>query len=126
MDRAKTAEEQASTIQSWKALRDFFHEFGECDDGAISEGFSDSVVRLLISDWSHVSSLQEMVDTDRDFGSFVLRHIDDLMSPSQLNSIGELASRSCPKDARRICKDIRGRVEEIREDVKGQRIPVSH
>ena len=118
IEQAKNAEEHASTIRSWKALYQSFIKYHECDDGAIGEGFSDSVVRLLINDWSNIDYLQKIVDKNPSFESFVLRHIDELMSPVQLTKIDDLAQNSCPKRAKHICVKIEMRINRVKAIVK--------
>jgi hypothetical protein len=115
VEQAKQAEEQASSVTSFNALHQSFKEFGACDDGAIGEGYSDSVARLLIIDWLKIASLQQAADADRPFGAFVLKHVDELMSPTQLEKIDELARLSCPKEAQKLCSAIKGRIEQIRK-----------
>ncbi len=46
-ERAREAEEVAATAQSWRQLHEMLSRFAACDDGAIAEGFSESVTVLL-------------------------------------------------------------------------------
>ncbi|WP_143109243.1 hypothetical protein [Dyella sp. OK004] len=114
---AKKAEEQASTLKTWSALHQSFKRYAACDDGAIAEGYSNSVATLL-ADWSDVVSLNRMVTKDKKFGDFVIKHIDWLMTPSQLESIDSQAGKSCPTEATALCGRIRERVSEIRSSAE--------
>lgn len=44
---AKAAETVAASIYSWKKLYFVFQKYGHCDDGAIGEGFSESISVLM-------------------------------------------------------------------------------
>jgi len=111
---AKAAEEKSSTIANWSQLHIAFNRFKSCDDGAIGEGYSDSVVRLLTEQWDGISELQKAFSTSQSFEIFILRHIDELMTPSQLTKIESNATNRCPSDAKEFCRKILGRIGEIR------------
>jgi hypothetical protein len=70
----------------------------QCDDGAISEGYSDSVGRLLSDGWATISQLDKLVARDAEFGSFALGHIDETMSPAQARKIDEKCERALPAE----------------------------
>lgn len=112
-EMAKKAEEQASTLKTWSALHQSFKQYVTCDDGAIAEGYSNSVATLL-SNWNDVASLTKIIAKDKSFGDFVIKHVDWLMTPSQLDSIDSHASKSCPTEAAALCGQLRERVSEIR------------
>jgi hypothetical protein len=111
---AKTAEEGADSMANWSQLHKAFTRFKFCDDGAIAEGYSDSVVRLLIEQWRDVSDLQKTFDADQGFEVFVLRHVDELMSPTELTHIQSNATNSCPSGAHKFCQKIIDRVGAVR------------
>lgn len=109
---AISAEKQASSVPSWTELYKSYKKFAQCDDGAIGEGHSDSVARLLSDHWNSTNQLNRLVSHDRDFEAFVLRHIDELMSPAQAEKIRENAETRCPSDARRFCKSVAARIRK--------------
>lgn len=51
---AKAAEVVAASISSWKKLHYVFHKYGHCDDGAIGEGFSESISVLMTEQWKSI------------------------------------------------------------------------
>ena len=110
---ARKAEEQASTLKTWNALYQSFKHYAACDDGAIAEGYSNSVAALL-SEWDDIGSLNKLVIKDKKFGDFVIKHVDWLMTPSQLEAIDSHANKSCPTEVSGLCVRIRERVKEIR------------
>jgi hypothetical protein len=102
---AINGETAASGARTWDALYDAFHRFGHCDDGAIAEGFSDSVVRLLASRWQDLHEFEQLSVPDRRFRAFVLRHIDSTANERDLRRIVAQSS-ACPSHARPVCRDI--------------------
>jgi hypothetical protein len=46
-ERGARAEREASSLENWAAVYRSYQEYQGCDDGAISEGYSESVSRLL-------------------------------------------------------------------------------
>jgi hypothetical protein len=69
------------------------------------------VARLLADDWSQFAKLKRLM-SDKSFAKFVLRHIDQLMSPEQEQNIRDNASKRCPADATATCKSILSRLNE--------------
>jgi hypothetical protein len=107
-----TAEEkqalgQADSLRDWDAVYRSFINFAHCDDGAIAEGYSDTVGRLLASDWKHLGALAKLVATDKKFEHFVLRHIDETLPIKVLKTIASNAEKSCPADQTTLCGKIR-------------------
>ena len=90
-------------ITDWNDLYEQFKQYTHCDDGALAEGWSDVVVRLLTKDWKTVSTLSRLTNADAKLSDFVLFHVNELMSPDEAHTIVANARTKCPKDARRIC-----------------------
>jgi hypothetical protein len=110
------AEKEASSLLSWAQVYKSYKEFSQCDDGAIAEGYSDSVARLLSDRWRGTGQLNRSISHDRDFEMFVLRHVDELMSPIQAENIVKNAKDFCPSSATRLCERIIARVKETGPD----------
>lgn len=81
------AEEAVQGLRSWKDVYRAFKQFGHCDDGAIWEGYSDSVVRLLSVHWEQLHDLNTLSKSDKKFLAFVIRHIDATTDESELKSV---------------------------------------
>ena len=111
------AESAASTVRDWEAMYDAFHRFSGCDDGAVGEGFSDSVARLLASRWDQLYELEHFAEANRHFRAFVLKHIDATASEKDLRRIlGH--TKECPGYARPICRDIENRARAALSELK--------
>lgn len=47
----KQALDESDGLNDWNALHRNFIRFAQCDDGAVAEGYSDAIGRLLVHDW---------------------------------------------------------------------------
>jgi hypothetical protein len=122
-EEAIQAETESSTLKDWDSVYQAFKRFGHCDDGAIGEGYSDSIARLLASDWAHIEKANTLTSSDKKFRRFVLHHIDELMSPDQWRMISENARDHCPTSAARLCKLIESRLSEVDQNIRRRKIP---
>ena len=111
---AKAAESVASSLNSWPEVHRAFSKMAACDGGAIGEGFSESVVSLLVAHWSKLDELARLTRHDSRFERFVIRHVDELMSPDEAKQIFQNANNLCPPHASRLCAALRRRVEELK------------
>jgi hypothetical protein len=102
----KQALDQADSLKDWDAVYRSFTHFAQCDDGAIAEGYSDTVGRLLARDWKHLGTLAKLAATDERFENFVLRHIDETLPIDVLKTIARNAATGCPADQATLCGKI--------------------
>jgi hypothetical protein len=101
------ADAEADTLKTWQAIHDSFLRYRKCDDGAIWEGYSYSVVTTLASRWDQLPSLQTLISHDSSFRDFVFRHIDATMPTEDLAAIARNAERRCPTELPKLCAEIR-------------------
>ena len=81
-------------VNSPATLHDAFLVFGGCDDGGVSELFTEAVTRMLALQWASVSQLQSLVATDPRFKQFIFKHIDATTPVETLRRIS-LAPKAC-------------------------------
>jgi hypothetical protein len=93
-------------IRTWDALYKSFKSYRQCDDGAIAEGYSESVARILVDRWNTLPQLARLVRKDADFQSFVLKHVDATLDITDVQKIRKKAREECPAGLREICKDL--------------------
>ena len=105
-EEAQAAEAVAATARSWGRLHQQFRRYAHCDDGAIAEGFSESVTILLADDWGTIRQLGAVVTSDPAFRKFVIRHIDETVPVERLKQIAKNASKRCPPNLKHLCNDI--------------------
>lgn len=102
----------AGTIRDWDDLYVAYSRFGKCDDGAIAEGFTESVARMLADNWVSTGKLAPPVRRDRDrrFLDFVYRHINESADQKDLEKIlVNVRTRGCKNIGRSICMGIKRR-----------------
>ena len=113
MQEAKKAEESIDSSLDWSGVYKLYKNFSHCDDASIAEGYSDVISRLLSDKWNNVNQLNRLVSRDRGFERFVLKHVDELMSPDQSRKIRNNAVGRCPYRSGRLCKAILDRLGEV-------------
>ncbi|WP_027485608.1 hypothetical protein [Rhodanobacter sp. OR87] len=112
-EMAMKAMDEASNLGTWSAVFESYKRYGQCDDGAIAEGYSASVADLLANHWADTSKLVTLANTNPDFGRFVLKHVDESMSLDQGKSIRDSATNNCSAGARKLCRAILKRFMEF-------------
>lgn len=98
--------ESLSTAQSWGQLHQQFKNYAHCDDGAIGEGFSESVSLLLADHWQDIDQLEIILKSDFTFRKFVMRHINETVPVDRLERIQKNVGRQCPRKLKKLCRDI--------------------
>lgn len=112
------AESSASRLSNWEDIYKSFMKFRHCDDGAIAEGYSDSVVRMLADRWSELATLKKLASSDKDFYTFVLRHIDATADKSQVEKILSNSSKRCPKSDSELCSALKAAARKALSEFK--------
>ncbi len=97
---------EAVTLHSWDALYKSYESFRLCDDGAISEGYSESVARILSDHWNTLPRLSQLAGKDADFRAFVIRHLDATLNMDDVEKIKKSAKTQCPRGLQTLCGDL--------------------
>jgi hypothetical protein len=95
------------TLRAWDELYKSFELFQNCDDGAIAEGYSESVARILVDRWSTLPRFSFLGTKNVAFRKFVLKHVDASLDTRDLQTIKEKATTQCPDGLRSVCHDLR-------------------
>jgi len=120
-EMAREAEESIDRLHNWAEIYGSFKKFGGCDDGAIAEGYSDAVVRMLATDWNHLDELVKLSSTDRDFFVFVKRHINATADESEIETIVINSSKKCPESGLAVCSQIEESARQALKELKKSR-----
>jgi len=100
-------------VNSPATLHDAFLAFGGCDDGGVSELFTEAVTRMLALQWASVSQLQSLAATDPRFKQFIFKHIDATTPLETLRRISFNAQRHCPDRSQAFCEELRQAAEGV-------------
>jgi hypothetical protein len=89
-------------------------EMNVCDHASAeaAEAHSEFVVYLLTIKWGHTRDLLPLAHAHPRFEKFVLRHVDELMTPEQGKLIERNATEHCPKSAADFCAKLIARLHE--------------
>lgn len=104
--QAERAQAAVDHLDSWRGLEAARRRFGQCDDGAIAEGFSEAVARLLVDRWMTLGELLSLTRHNAQLKTFVLKHIDSTLDTDDLARIEELARLKCPATQQATCREI--------------------
>jgi hypothetical protein len=99
----RRALDEADTLRSWDALYKSYLTFGRCDDGAIGEGYSESVARILADHWNTLPRFVQLAGKDAAFQTFVVRHLDATLNMDDVEKIRQDAMMHCPTGLRPTC-----------------------
>jgi hypothetical protein len=119
-DEAIQALTEADSLNDWDQVHSSYRRFSQCDDGAIAEGYSDSVSKLLANDWSSFGRLLTLTSADKMFRQFVLKQIDPTVPQPVLLKILTNAQSKCPVGGRSLCRLL---VRSVEQTTRKQRSP---
>jgi hypothetical protein len=103
---ARRAEAEAETPRTWDALYRSYKLYRHCGDGAIGEGYSESVARILVDHWETLPQLARLAKEDIEFRRFVMRHVDATLTIEDVEKIRSNAKTKCPTGLRGVCTDL--------------------
>jgi hypothetical protein len=103
---AQRAETEAESLRSWDDLYKSYKRYRQCDDGAIGEGYSESVARILVDHWAKLPRFAQLAHNDEGFRPFVLKHVDQTINGEDARTIRANAEHACPSRLRDFCDDL--------------------
>jgi hypothetical protein len=98
-----SAEMEVGSLKKWDDVYKSFRRFAKCDDGSIAEGFSDSVVHLLATQWSSLPQAATIANKHPSFKKFFLQHIDATADMGELRNIEIFSRTNCPSNLKQLC-----------------------
>jgi hypothetical protein len=113
-------EKAVSELGDWDAIHTFYKaNIPACvDDGWYAEGYSELVVRTLVSSWDSLPVLASAVKADAGFKVFVLRHIDASAKEADLRRIGNAATTRCPSKHKALCVEVSRAVAQAVKELR--------
>lgn len=108
--------DEADRVRTWNALYKSYRLYRQCDDGAIAEGYSESVARILVDHWKSLHELDFLTKKDAGFRHFVLRHVDATLNTDDVAIVRRRARSQCPSGLDRLCKDLAKKAETALEE----------
>jgi hypothetical protein len=112
----KRALAETDSLRTWDALYRSYEKYRACDDGAIAEGYSEAVARLLADHWETLPRLIALKMREPRFWRFVLKHIDATDDSGDLEKIRLNSTKHCAAELNSACASIERAAEvAIRE-----------
>jgi hypothetical protein len=103
--------------RTWETLYQSYRSYRLCDDGAIGEGYSESVARLLVDHWNTLPQLAHLARKDAEFRAFVMRHVDATLNMDDVEKIRKNAKTLCPTGLRTVCNGLAKQADSaLKED----------
>ncbi|HBI09623.1 MAG TPA: hypothetical protein DDY57_05605 [Franconibacter pulveris] len=93
-------------MTTWQAVSDYFTHYRQCDDGAIAEGSSEAVIRLLADNWEALPELESVIAKNPLLKNWMLSHINTTLDTDDLFNVEELAISQCPSSGKSLCNEI--------------------
>jgi len=115
VNAAIAAENEASSLRNWAAMYESFRRYRYCDDGAVAEGYGESVSKLLAEQWETLSDLQDRIAMELAFQTFVVHHINEMSNRVRIDRIEKNASERCPPNAKQLCDEIIVAVRKVKK-----------
>jgi len=108
--------DEADSIRTWDALYKSYRTYRKCDDGAIGEGYSESVIRILADHWGTLPRLDKLGKQNADFRRFVIRHVDATLNADDVVLVERKAKTTCPNRLNKLCYDLAKQAQAALED----------
>jgi hypothetical protein len=102
-DAAK-AEKAVEQVVTWAHLHKAWRDWKQCDKGAVADGYTDAIMRLMV-EWKNMDGLAEPMK-DPEYKSFIYAHVQSPAAKDDLSAIRSRATQSCPKGQDALCKEI--------------------
>jgi hypothetical protein len=96
------AERAMDKIVGWASLYKAYADYRHCDTGAVSDGFTDAMLRLMV-DWKHVDQLAGNVAKDAEYKAWLHKHLLSPAAKDDLESVYSRAKSSCPAAQKDFC-----------------------
>lgn len=106
-EEGRLAEAEAVTLRTWDSLYQSYKHYENCDDGAIAEGYSESVARVLVDHWETLPRLAALVKSSPEFRAFVFKHVDSTLNSDNIKQIAKNAKTRCPAGLISLCNDLK-------------------
>ena len=106
-----------STARSWDQIYQNYRIGKDYDDGAIADGFSESITMLLSDKWDRVYEIQKLISVDKQFKKFILKHIDETIPLERVKKIDHNAGRLIPAGMKSFCREIERRANDVEKNI---------
>ena len=111
-NEAQRAEKAIERVVNWQQLHKAFQDYGHCDQGAIDDLFTDTMLRLMV-EWRNVEGLAGPMQSDPRYKTFIQRHLLSPMAKPDHPSVYSRAKASCPAGLEAFCAEVAELVKTV-------------
>ena len=104
---ADAAQAVLDHLGSWEKIDQGHRRYAQCDDGSISDGFSEAIARRLVDNWDTLPTLADLIRKNRALKPFVMIHLNETLNSEDLEKIQVLATASCRPELKTLCTDLK-------------------
>ena len=105
-------EAKAAYFKTWDEVYSAWEAFRQCDDGAIAEGFSESITMILSTQWTEKGKLINLIEKHPNFEKFIIKHINKSVPYDRLSKLGHMAKMRCVDSTHDFCMKILDKATE--------------
>ena len=106
------AEKAIERSNNWNQLYRSWQDYRHCDTGAVADGYTDSLMRLMV-EWKGVDTLAAAMQKDPEFKEWVLARLKSPAAKDDQPTIYSRAMSSCPKAMDALCAEIAESVKPV-------------
>jgi hypothetical protein len=116
-EEAMKAEMDTDNLKDWSYVYQSYNKYKHCDDGSISEGYTEKICHSLAYNWPHVIKLNKIVLKNNEFKKFVIKHIDDTANVNDVKKIFVNSTERCRPDTKLLCKSISKKICDMEKEI---------
>jgi hypothetical protein len=109
---AANGEKAIERTNNWNQLYKTWQDYSHCDTGAVADGYTDSLMRLMV-EWKGLDSLAAAMQKDPQFKEWVHARLKSPAAKDDQPTIYSRAMSSCPKAMDALCAEIAESVKPV-------------
>jgi hypothetical protein len=121
IERQHLGEEESDTLRSWDALYSFYQRYGRCANVSVTEGYSESIARILVDHWETLPRLAQLSADDQGFAESV--RVSETIAMSDIATIKDNALHHCPTGLAELCRELSREADSA--SVRGTQLQVT-
>ena len=102
---AAAAQKAVDKIVTWQSLEKAYHDYKQCDTGPVEDGFTDSMMRLMVG-WKNIDTLAKSMEKDAEYKAWVYKHLMSDAAKDDREDVYALAKKQCPSGQGAFCDDL--------------------
>ncbi|HEX7466044.1 MAG TPA: hypothetical protein VF309_05340 [Usitatibacter sp.] len=102
---AVNGEKAIERANNWSQLYKTWQDYRHCDTGAVADGYTDSLMRLMV-EWKSVDALAAAMEKDPAFKEWIYARLKSPAAKDDQPAVYSRAMASCPKAMDAFCAEL--------------------